>query len=308
MPAREAEPELTPLPNPLAIGPEVKAFEPRLSAPHTPYRPDTVVDGGEAHGFVVRAASVRGRDKRADGGPREDDFCIVSIEERDALVISVADGMGAAQRGHLGAALAVRYAAERLTEALADAPPAELDWSKLFDIVVYGLIEQHKRDNESPQATMRDVSRDLGTTLTVAVAERQPTGTVAVHVAAAGDSPAWRLHNGNYELLVGERETDEDTFSTTSVVALPYTDGLRVGSTELDDHDVLLIGTDGFGGPLDNGNNEVGRAFARYLSVPPPISLWGYLVDFTRSTYSDDRTLVAVWPPPRDGAPVAQNS
>ena len=55
--------------------------------------------------------------------------------------------------------------------------------------------------------------------------------------------------------------------------------------------------TDGLGLPLGDGTGEVGRAFARELAVPPDIPDFARLLDFSRATYDDDRTLVAVWGP-----------
>jgi hypothetical protein len=83
----------------------VHHVEPKLDGSSSPYRPDTAVDGGCAHGLIVRAASVRGRIKRFHGQAREDDFCLHASTDSRALVVAVADGMGSASRGGLGPAL-----------------------------------------------------------------------------------------------------------------------------------------------------------------------------------------------------------
>jgi serine/threonine protein phosphatase PrpC len=280
--------------------------EPRLHAQTQalPYRPDTVVDGGIAHGLTVRAASVRGRAKRFQGKPREDDFCLLSSEARGAIVIAVADGMGSAERSGLGAALAVRHAVATVEESLAECAPEDLDWAKIFNRAASALIVEHRRkqdgeNSDRPDRPDRDelqrVSRDLGTTLTVAVVESSDDGRAHASVAAIGDSPAFRLAGGAYELLVGERESDED-FSTSSVIALPYLPEAEVRNVSLEAGEVLLVCTDGFSTPLSAGNSDVGRLFVRELRLPPPLPLWSQLVDFAKATYDDDRTLVAVWP------------
>jgi hypothetical protein len=91
---------------PVSIGEPVAAVAPLLASAE-PYRPDTVADGGAAFGLTVRAASVRGLFKRYIGGPRQDDVCLAVHEPSRSVVVAVADGVSAAVRSHLGAALAV---------------------------------------------------------------------------------------------------------------------------------------------------------------------------------------------------------
>jgi len=286
---------------PLQLGRDlVRHIEPKLDGRSTPYRPDTALDGGTCNGVTVRAASVRGRLKRSQGGPRQDDFCLRTSSSRPAIVVAVADGMGSAKRSGLGAALAVRHAVEAVEEQLVDRSALDLDWPQIFNRAAAALLVEHRRDAGAEQGEHPDeeetraVSRDLGTTLTVAIVETEEDRAVAT-LAAIGDSPAFRLADGAYELLVGERETD-DGFSTSAVIALPYLPAPEVRSVSLAPTDVLLICTDGFSGPLSAGNSDVGRLFARELAAPPPLSLWAYLVDFAKATYDDDRTLVAIWP------------
>jgi len=49
--------------------------------------------------------------------------------------------------------------------------------------------------------------------------------------------------------------------------------------------------------PLAGGAGELGRTFARELVKAPDVVDFARLLDFSRSTYDDDRTLVAVWAP-----------
>ncbi len=278
----------------------MRHVEPKLDGRSAPYRPDTALDGGTCHGMTVRAASVKGRMKRFQGGPRQDDFCLRASGSRPAIVVAVADGMGSAKRSGLGAALVVRHAVEAVEEQLVHRTPLELDWPNIFNRAAAALLVEYRRDTGAEQGERPDeeetraVSRDLGTTLTVAIVEAEEDRTVAT-IAAVGDSPVFRLTNGAYEQLVGERETD-DGFSTSAVLALPYLPSPEVRSVSLESKDVLLVCTDGFSGPLSAGHSDVGRLFARELAIPPPLSSWPYLLDFTKATYDDDRTLVAIWP------------
>jgi serine/threonine protein phosphatase PrpC len=299
----EASPPLPEVPrDPLELGSDpVRHVEPRLAARSFPYRPDTALDGGLGHGLVVRAASVRGRTKRFQGSAREDDFCLMASAARAAIVVAVADGMGSAKRSGLGAALAVRHAVEAIEEQLSERSPEKMDWPQIFNRAASALVVEHRRETGGENLDRPDhdetraVSRDLGTTLTLAVVEARENREMDVIVAAIGDSPAFKLANGAYELLAGERETDED-FSTSTVVALPYLPQPEIRSLRLAADEVLLICTDGFSGPLSAGNSDVGRLFIRELASPPSLSGWSYLLDFAKATYDDDRTLVAIWP------------
>jgi hypothetical protein len=60
----------------------------------------------------------------------------------------------------------------------------------------------------------------------------------------------------------------------------------------------LLVGTDGFGDPLGGGTGDVGELFSDVLSVGhvPSLLEFAHTLDFSRETFDDDRTLVAVWP------------
>ena len=54
----------------------------------------------------------------------------------------------------------------------------------------------------------------------------------------------------------------------------------------------------GIGDPLGTGHGPVGDLFRDLLDRPYPPSLieFAHAVDFSRETFDDDRTLVAVWP------------
>ena len=80
------------------------------------------------------------------------------------------------------------------------------------------------------------------------------------------------------------------------VDALPRSAGdVRVASCSLDAGAVLLLCTDGLAMPLAGGTGEVGRTLARELARPPDVVDFARLLDFSRSTYDDDRSLIAVW-------------
>ncbi len=72
-----------------------------------------------------------------------------------------------------------------------------------------------------------------------------------------------------------------------------------VSRCSLDPGSVLMLCTDGLAMPLAGGDGEVGATFARELARPPDVIDFARLLDFSRSTYDDDRSLIAVWGPAR---------
>jgi serine/threonine protein phosphatase PrpC len=270
---------------PLTIGEPAPAIEPRLAAGE-PYRPDTMADGGSVFGFTVRAASVRGLQKRFVGGPRQDDLCLGVQSATGTLIAAVADGVSSAPRADLGAALAVRYAIAAVARHLDE---GAIDWSNVFEQAAWALVSEAERAGEKPGA--------LATTLLVAAVSASDRDEVEVQVAAVGDSPAFGLRGRNYRPIVGESEREDDLIGG-SVAALPLDAAeARTESCALEPGDVLLLCTDGVALPLAGGAGELGRTFARELVKAPDVVDFARLLDFSRSTYDDDRTLVAVWAP-----------
>jgi hypothetical protein len=269
----------------VTIGEPAPAIEPRLAAGE-PYRPDTIADGGSAFGLTVRAASVRGLAKRFVGGPRQDDLCLGVHPRTSTLIASVADGVSAAPRSDLGAALAVRYATAAVARQL-DEEAGAIDWRGVFQQAAWGVHSEEGRLGEDPGS--------LATTLLVATVSVRDPDAVDVQVAALGDSPAFRLRERTYDLVVGTRPEDGELIGG-GVLALPRDAGsVEVGACALEPGDALLPCTDGVALPLAGGEGEFARALARELVSPPDVVDFARLLDFSRSTYDDDRTLIAVW-------------
>lgn len=279
---------------PLTIGEPAPAVTPRL-ADAEPYRPDSIADGGTALGLLVRAASVRGLSKRYHGDPRQDDLCLRVHEPSRTLVVAVADGVSGAPRSDLAAALAVRHAAAAVTRQL-DEPDASLDWRAVFEQAAWALVEEHRRHSGDGDAGVAQAGDSLATTLVVA-AVTAGADEVRVRLAAVGDSPAFNLLDGRYVALLGAAD-DEAPLLDPTVQALPRATRATVEAEHaLEPGSVLLVCTDGLALPLGGGAGEVGATLAVELRRPPDILGFARLLDFSRSTYDDDRTLVAVWVP-----------
>lgn len=279
---------------PLAIGEPAAAIDPRLSEAEL-YRPDTIADGGSVLGLTVRAASVRGLSKRYAGGPRQDDLCLRVHAPTRTLIVAVADGVSGAARSDLAAALAVRHAATAVGRQL-DGGAADIDWDDVFGQAAWALVEEHRRERGDPGAAVEEAAASLATTLIVAAigAPEEPE-TPRVQMAAVGDSPGYVLAEREFELVVGDTG-EADGLLAGGVQALPrHPQAIRATARSLGADSVLLVCTDGLSLPLADGRGEVGRTLARELATPPDIVDFARLLDFSRSTYDDDRTLVAVW-------------
>jgi Protein phosphatase 2C len=278
---------------PFVIGEPAAVVEAGLTGSE-PYRPDTIVDGGSTFGLTVRAASVRGLSKRWGAGPRQDDICLCRHEPTRTLIAAVADGVSGAARSDLAAALVVRNAVGAVSRQLDVG--GELDWEEVFGHTAWALVEEHRRTSADSEAGVEEAAATLSTTLLVAAISAPEGDPSRVEMASVGDSPAFLLSEGCFHPLLGEHDFAAGLIGG-AVQALPRgAREVRSACCTLERPSVLLLGTDGFSLPLAGGENEVGAVFARELARPPEIVDFARLLDFSRSTYDDDRSLVAVWP------------
>ncbi|MCC9310937.1 protein phosphatase 2C domain-containing protein [Kitasatospora sp. RB6PN24] len=279
--------------SPLVIDRPAASFEPR--PPSGPsYRPDTLFDGWSTDRLTVRLASVRGYGHRHSGRPREDDIAVAVHPSSGTLVFAVADGVSSAEQPHLGATLACRTAVDTVLAQLAERRP-ELDWTAVAKHAAWQLVEHAMRVRQSDQPDAAEAERMLATTLVAGTVE--PVDRDArVTVIQVGDSAAWVLRDGQYIAPLRSQSAPRPEVASSSVSPLPrLPNEVKPHGFYLAPDDVLLVGTDGFGDPLGSGDGPVGRTFARHLATPPEPRGLAHLLDFSRETFDDDRTLLAVW-------------
>lgn len=242
-------------------------------------------DGGNSSQWALRAASVAGLAHRLSGRPSQDAYGWVQGEgsgrskESVWLAAAVADGVSAADRGGLGADVAVRAALGATERLLGDTGPA-------VAVLVAAV--------QAAAGALREVpggpAAELATTLVVAIASAG-----GCWVARVGDSSAWLLSDGELSEIFDAGGKDCDLVRTATA-ALP--DGAAETETaeiSLGAGQALLLASDGIGDPLRDGPSTVVPAFAEVLAGPPHPMTLGALVDFSRQGCTDDRTLLGIW-------------
>ena len=262
-----------------------------------PFRPDVVIDGWSTEAMTVRGVSQRGHLHRYNGAPRQDDFAIHHLPDGRVIAL-VADGVSGAPQSHIGASTAIKQAAEWL-HANIRYDLANFDWLALLKSTAWALTEraQSLLDLDAPDPARAE--EQLATTLVCAIIEPVASRTLRAHLISAGDSAAWLLSGGEFVDLLGGKAVPVSGITSSAVVGLPRVP-TEVTPVVVDVayDDVLLIATDGIGDPLGTGQGGVGNLFRDVLTKPSPPSLieFAHAVDFSRETFDDDRTLVAVWP------------
>jgi hypothetical protein len=271
---------------PVAVGRAAADFEPRPAA-GVAYRPDTVADGWSSDEFTVRLASVRGYEHRHRGIPRQDDAVAVHHPATGAVAFAVADGVSAAPPAHLGATAACRAA---LGCVIADLDAGStVDWAKAVEHAAWQVVEQAAAVLGLAGPDPERAEKEMATTLVTGLV--RPGSDIAL--VQVGDTSAWLLRDGTFEPLW---PAAGGAIAVTAVTALPRVPEIGVRRGGLTSGEVLLVGTDGFGDPLGDGRGPVGVHFVERLAAPRPPLEFARDLDFSRETFDDDRTLLAIWP------------
>jgi hypothetical protein len=267
--------------------------------------PDTEVDGWSTGRFTVRAASVRGASHRYYRRPRQDSARVAAHDASGAVVFAVADGVSSARYAERGARLASRAAVTALLRQLDQG--GALDLAAVLREAAGRLLALAAAKVRAAGVADLERARLFATTLVAGVVRAEPDGGAVVELCRAGDSGAWILDRdcaAYAPLFAGKAGAgdgaDDAVLDNTVVAPLPRLPAQpETAVVRLAPQHVLLVGTDGFGDPLGDGDGRVGRLFAREFAAPPAPLWFAHLLDFSRETFDDDRSLVAVWPDPR---------
>jgi len=276
-------------------------FEARPPSQYAFDFPDSECEGWSTDALTVRFASVRGAKHRYYRQPRQDTARAAVHEATDSIVFAVADGVSSAAESHQGAIEACRASVERILHLL-DHTPGPLDPVDVAAHAAERLRQLAEWRLGATQPGTAEVARLYATTL-VAGAVRPTAGGLVVELFRVGDSGAWLLNRagGGYRPLFSSKTGSDTQLVSNEVSALPRIPArIEAATGRLEEPWTLLVGTDGFGDPLGEGDGQVGALFAQHLATPPPPLWLGHVLDFTRETFDDDRTLLAIWP--RTGA------
>jgi serine/threonine protein phosphatase PrpC len=284
----------------ITVGSPSPAVEPSAIATEyssLPFRPDVVIDGWSTDTMTVRGVSQRGHLHRYNGAPRQDDFAVHRLPDGRVIVL-VADGVSGARQSHIGASAVTKQAADWLHSNLGD-DVGHTDWAALLKSAAWALTERAQSLLGLDEPDPVRAEEELATTLVCAVIEPTGAHTLRAYLVGVGDSVAWLLSAGQFiEVLTG-KTTPTAGVSSSAVVGLPRLPSETIPMVvDIAENDVLLIATDGIGDPLGSGQGGVGNLFRDLLTRPAAPSLieFAHAVDFSRETFDDDRTLVAVWP------------
>ncbi len=262
-----------------------------------PHRPDTVTDGWATASLLVRGASLRGHVHRFDGAPRQDEMAVHALAS-GRIIVAVADGVSSALHAHIGAAASVRQAVQWVVNHAANVGD-EVDWNALVAEAAWAIVVQARAILGEDDPDLTEVEQQFATTLVVAVIDPNPDGSATARFSGVGDSGAWVLRgDGTFDNVLGGKHANAAGLSSSAVAGLPRRPGaVEALETIIGVGETFLVGTDGIGDPLGSGVGGVGDLFRDLLhSGAPSLIEFAHAVDFSRVTFDDDRTLVAVQP------------
>jgi serine/threonine protein phosphatase PrpC len=228
--------------------------------------------------LVVRGLTMRGATHASLDTEGQDAVGAAWDENRSALYLAVADGLGSLPRSGPVALHAINAALQ-----LSVNRPAGIDFvdggTRLFGSITSGLVRTLGGTDQL----------DGACTLVVAeIVPRFDGADVTVH--GVGDSEAWVLYDGQWTPLHHERGASDN-----ATRALPAQTTPRTQRYHLSPGSVLVLGSDGFTGALDDSGSALGLDLGRlWRSRPSWIDFVNH-VSFVDEYWSDDRSAVAVW-------------
>jgi hypothetical protein len=235
-----------------------------------------VYHGGRSAGrfrVAVRAATARGRSHAYEGTAGQDVAGVAWNEQRRSVFAVVADGLG-----------------------------SKVDSGQVArDIVDLTLFRAESLGQAGdPMAMIRDVIHLVGRTTkqraldgaaTVVVAEIRPDAAgVVVSTWGIGDSEAWLMQDGDWQVLHHERRSDGENVTRH----LPGHTEIYARRTRVRQPAVVTLASDGFASALGS-KSRVARELVGLWRTPPTPTDFLRQVNFEDPYFNDDRAAVAVW-------------
>ena len=239
----------------------------------------------------MRLASVRGYSHRYSGIPRQDDADVIAHQPSGTVLFAVADGVSA-PASRTGGQHGVHV------------DDRDMKWT--LEGITPSTCLTRCGDRQAAEGEAADMLRQDHPT-PGAVEDLLATTLVAGYVAPGsrrsrrGDRPDRRFRrvgpgDGRYHPSWSGRTIRARKSSPRPYLPCPgsLSTWPPIGFRLYPDT-ALLVGTDGFGDPLGDGEGKIGQLFAEHLRTPPPARGLAHLLDFSRDTFDDDRALIAVW-------------
>lgn len=267
-------------------------------------KPDTVFDGARHGPLTVRAASTRGDGHRHAGTPRQDDYCLYGTDEW--LVAAVADGVSQGELSHLAAEAAAETGCHALaTQLRAGTAPRLIDCEVVLrdsaKAVVRAVHQSLARETgETEVLPLGTVARLASAAVVYAVVPvaAEPDATRQALLLWVGDVTAWTLSDAKGWLPLTALKADggrQVVSGTTAALPLLGRESWHRAYVTLTAGEAVLLMTDGVGDALGDGTGDVGAALHTAWRRPPEPHAFAAQVDFQRSTFTDDRTVVGIW-------------
>jgi nitrogen regulatory protein PII-like uncharacterized protein len=278
---------------PIVVDTPIFEFEPRPPA-RGQHQADTVCDGWSTDRLILRMASVRGYLHRYNGVSRQDHAEISYDPVSESVIFAVADGVSSAGWSHIGSQAACQAVVEAILRDMESDRGTKVAWTTVVSVVNETLVQKAAEVLSAEHVTMQQAAACLGTTLIAGVIRPAAEG-LSAEVIRIGDSSSWVLDQGKYGHTFDSKTSN--TLISSAVSPLPSPQEIvRPCTVQVNSDAVFLVGTDGFGDPLGDGDGMVGRLFAEHLETAPAPLAFAHLLDFSRETFDDDRTLIGVWP------------
>jgi hypothetical protein len=262
-------------PEPPRIGAALEAAD-DLMLPAAPGpRPAVAADGGRAGDLDVFAAAVAGRDHAASGDPREDAFAL--MPRGSSVFCALADGVGRASHGGLGATAASASAVHQLADFAAGGHDVA---DALASAVEAATVDVRRAADASGLG-----GHDLATTLMLAAAQPAGNGVHAV-LTSVGDSSAFVASDGVFEPLIGPGLSDEGRPLDEYV---PFETGRAIQSVvaQVPAPGLLVLATDGLAADLRSSPAVREWCWNRWLQAESPLEAAWALAYRRQGTFDD---------------------
>lgn len=258
---------------------------PTRSDRRLPEPPDIAAAKLRVDDLELRGVSFRGTAHDLFGEPRQDSFAFAATDDRVVMIVS--DGIGSCELSHHGSAAAVNAIAAAVGSGDLDPEDGAL------------VLNVAAEAGRGIAGELGVSSKSVSATLTVAAVERAPQddGSRRAIIHVVGDSPALCLDPGNATWTYLTPTDDGPSNVVRSWVPDRASEYVSFGVT-LAPGSVLVLASDGFTTPLGDGSGPLGKDLARRWALGAR-ELLAFLVDLSFNAYHDDKTVVAMWNPPK---------